>query len=224
MKKMKKIKKFNKKPLPKESLAPEKKLKEKVKYAPMQCKFIKENKKRCKKFACGESTLCEHHGGSVVIKSNLTPTNELTKQQLSIAKFNPSKHPLKYIELSQQGLNKIEIAAEFGVSTITLTHWSQKYEEMNTAIEIGENMNIAWWLKEGKENLDNNRYNTGMFKFLTGNTLGFSDKIEQKNTNTNIHGVLVVPDKMTPSEWKEKARLAMEKQDAIEAEFMDSEE
>jgi hypothetical protein len=34
------------------------------------------------------------------------------------------------------------------------------------------------------------------------NKLGYSDKIEQKNINTNIHGVLVIPDKVTIEEWE----------------------
>ena len=63
----------------------------------------------------------------------------------------------------------------------------------------------SWWLVKGKEGLDNPRdFNTPLYKFLTGNKLGYSDKVESKNFNVNA-GVLVVP--KTPEsleEWEKK--------------------
>jgi hypothetical protein len=62
--------------------------------------------------------------------------------------------------------------------------------------------------KEGKDNLDNRGYNTGLFKFLTGNKLGYSDKIESKNLNVTA-GVLMVPATMEAEEWEASAKEAI---------------
>jgi DNA-binding transcriptional regulator YiaG len=191
------------------------------KYEKMQCKFMKKNGKQCKCYAAGKSTLCKKHGGKSTIPSNLIPAGQITDTHLKLTKFNPSVHPLEYINLARQGLSRIEIAAHFEVSVITLTKWEQTYKEMNIAVEIGDALVKSWWMNQGKEALEDNRYNNTMFKFLTGNTFGWSDKIEQTNMNMNVHGVLVAPDKMSPSEWEEKAKEQIKEQDAIDAEFFD---
>ena len=181
MKKVKKVKKLKKKK--------DKQPQERVKYEKMQCKFIKKNSKQCKNFASGKSTLCVKHGGNPIIEKNLVPTSKISPVHLKLTKFDPALHPLQFIALSQQGMNKTQIAAHFKISSVTLSKWCQTYQEMNLASEIGENMNTAWWIDEGKANLDNNRYNTAMFKFMTGNTLGWSDKIDKKSKSTSYSNI-----------------------------------
>lgn len=200
------MKKFKKDKGKKKKLAKiVKKTKEIVQYEPCRCKFIKKNGEQCECKAVGSSTLCEKHGGSVIIKSNLIKHSDIPRDILKEMKFDPAYHPMAYINLSKRGLSKFEIAAEFGVSVVSLGNWEKKFVEMQTAMEIGADLHTAWWIRNGKGALEDNRYNNSMFKFLTGNLLGFSDKIEQKNTNMNVHGVLVVPNSVTPEEWQKQA-------------------
>jgi len=72
----------------------------------------------------------------------------------------------------------------------------------NTAPEIGQALHEAWWIQQGKNGLTNRGFNTSLFKFLTSNKLGYSDKMETKSLNMNLHGVLMVPDKMSDDEWE----------------------
>jgi hypothetical protein len=64
-------------------------------------------------------------------------------------------------------------------------------------------MQEAWWLSEGKNNLDNRGYNVSLYKFITGNKLGYSDKIESRNLNVHA-GVLMVPGSMSLEEWEKQ--------------------
>jgi hypothetical protein len=166
---------------------------------------------RCKRWAIGKGTLCKKHGGIRV------PARELIQDvetHLSVvgchASFRPDYHPIKYIEFSKEGMSPVEIAAEFEVSLGTLKDWSEKYSNFAVAWEVGEAMHEAWWLGVGKEGLRDTKFNGSLYKFLTGNKLGYSDKIESKSTNTHIHGVLLVPDAMTPEEWERQNAIDVE--------------
>jgi hypothetical protein len=117
-------------------------------------------------------------------------------------KFNPAIHPLEMIDLSRQGMSDVEIAATIGVSVGTLRGWSEKFEEFAVAYEIGQALHETWWIEKGKTGLEQRNFNTSLYKFLTGNKLGYADKVESKNLNMNLHGVLVAPAPQTMDEWE----------------------
>jgi len=182
----------------------DKPLKKKLKtyYKRQQCAFIRENGQQCKKIAVGKSTLCEMHNGDVVIKENLYKgTEEITHPNVKV-KFDPSTHPIAYIEMAKEGFSDVEIAAEFGVSCEALKGWAERFESFYTAKEVGKAMHEAWWLHQGKDNLNERSFNTNLFKYITMNKLGYSDKIEQKSLNMNLHGVLMVPDAVSEEDWE----------------------
>lgn len=174
-----------------------------IKYPKKRCDFIEKDGTRCKNYAVGKGTLCKKHGGNPVVRENLRSDRELAEMSSLTIKFNPSIHPMAYITMSREGYSDTEIACEFGVSKSTIQAWAEKYESFFLATEIGKEMQEAWWLRVGKDNLENKRnFNTGLFKFLTMNKLGYSDKIEQKTMSTHVHGVLMIPDAMTEEEWE----------------------
>jgi DNA-binding transcriptional regulator YiaG len=156
----------------------------------------------CKNNAVGKGDVCKRHGGDPIIEENLLVPEEIPSAMVS-AKYKPEYHPIAFIQMSKTGMSDVEIAAEFEVSVGTIRKWSETYLEFNTAYEVGQALHEAWWLQEGKNNLDNRGYNTTLFKFLTGNKLGYSDKMESKNLNVTA-GVLMVPGKMDINEWEEK--------------------
>jgi len=168
------------------------------KYKKAQCAFIDQDGKECKLKAVGKSTLCRKHGGQVVIKENLLPDTHVA----NTSKYNPSTHPILFIDLSRSGLSEVEIAAEFNVSVTTIKHWAEQYEMFNSAYEIGAALHESWWLSQGKDGLKNTRFNTALFKFLTTNKLGYTEKVESRSLNMNIHGVLVTPAPLTEDEWE----------------------
>ena len=173
-----------------------------VLYKKSQCMFHFENGTRCNGHASGGSTLCNIHGGSSVIGAQPIPFNELPVSRIAITKFDPAYHPIRYLELSRQGFSDVEIAADFSISISTLRDWASTIQEFSIAFEIGKTMYEAYFLRTGVRNLHNDRFNNSLYKYITMNKLGYSDKVETKSMNTSLHGVLLVPSEMTPEEWE----------------------
>ena len=155
----------------------------------------------CTHNAVGKTDICKRHGGDPIIYENLLLPEECSSALVSASKYQPAYHPMQFISLSRDGMSDVEIAAQFEVSTGTLRNWSEKFADFNTAYEVGQALHEAWWLQEGKNNLDNRGYNTGLYKFITGNKLGYSDKMESKNLNVTA-GVLLVPQQVSPEDWE----------------------
>lgn len=174
------------------------------KYVAQQCAYVNADGVRCKNRAVGKSTLCGDHGGDPIIKENLLSREEEKALYDPLnTKYKPDYHPIAYVDFSREGLSKVEIAARFEVSTETINTWAEKYDSFYTATEIGDALHEAWWLTQGKAGLNTRGFNTGLFKFLTSNKIGYSDKMETKSMNMNIHGVLKVPDAVTEEEWED---------------------
>ncbi len=186
-----------------------KRLKRKKLYVKEKCHFHDDKGIRCTHNAIGSGQLCETHGGEKDRTNVLSP--EATQLYLAIKgkriKFNPGIHPLQMIDLSRQGMSDVEIAAEMGVGVETLRGWSDQYQEFSTAYEIGQALHESWWLTKGKAGLDSRNFNTGLFKYLTGNKLGYADKVETKNLNMAVCGVLVAPAKQSIDEWEASGNI-----------------
>lgn len=179
------------------------KLKRKKIYVKEKCHFVDENGVRCTNNCIGNGQLCKKHGGTKDLDNVLSNKSLqlLTGEGGLIKKFNPLM-PLLFVDLSRQGFSDVEIAAEMEISVYTLRKWSEDFEEFSIAYDIGQALHESWWLEKGKEGLDSRTFNTSLFKFLTGNKLGYADKVETKNLNVNTHGVLVVPAKQSLDEWE----------------------
>ena len=67
-----------------------------------------------------------------------------------------------------QGASKHEVAAELGISFQTLNEWSKEGGEyynpvFSEAIKKGELLSRCWWEKQGRINLENNKFNTPLW-------------------------------------------------------------
>lgn len=177
----------------------EKIVKEIAVYPTEKCSYIGPDGKQCSRNAVGKWNVCQKHGGDPVVVENLLAKKEIP-DVLKGKVYNPDFHPMEYLYLAKQGMSVVEIAAEFEVPVREIEFWAATYLEFNKAFEIGEALHEAWYLHEGKKNLDNRGYNSELFKFLTGNKLGYSTKTESKNLNISA-GVLVVPGRKSEEEW-----------------------
>ncbi len=194
------------------------KQKEKVQYEKIKCVWRNRFGKGCRNYAVGKSTLCEKHGGKRIEKELMLPS----VYALQHIKYDPAVHPIDFLQLSMEGKSVVEIAAIMGIAPGTLKNWSEKFPAFATAWEVGEACHEAWWLTQGKNNLNNTRFQTGLYKFLTTNKLGYAEKIETKSHNINENvGVLLVPGNMSIEEWENKNKK--DDGEVIDAEFSETE-
>lgn len=214
-------------------LAKKNKIKPKKIYPDEKCHYV-ENGVQCQNWAVGEGQLCEMHGGEKRIRDNyIIPADDdgtgyaLMKQIKGKGMvYDQKKHPIEFMRLSKAGLSEVEIAAEFKVSVQRLKRWAEDYELFSEAYDIGKAMYESWWLEKGRDGLhDPRNFNTSLFKFLTGNKLGYSEKVESKNFNVNA-GVLVVPKTQSIEEWEQgstKVDTVDSSEDTMDADFTEKE-
>ena len=180
-------------------------------YESKQCAYVNADGVQCKAFATGNGSLCAVHTDRVNQTTKLAaPYEKHPVERIRKTSFDPVFHPLEFIKLSRLGYSDVEIAAEFGISKATLKRWANDFLEFQEAYDIGLTMYEAFFLKKGTDNLENDRFNNTMFKYLAGNKLGYTDKIETKNTNTGGFGVLLVPGQVSLEEW-ERANIESQK-------------
>lgn len=95
----------------------------------------------------------------------------------------PTKYDPAFIEetltLMGKGWSKTRVAAKLGVHKATFYDWMEAHPEFLDAVRLGETLSEAWWEAEGQNALWVHKYNTGMFKWLTGNMHGWSEKQSQ---------------------------------------------
>lgn len=198
--------------------------KELGKYEKKRCSFSYRDESgnlvQCKSWACGGIDLCRVHAKEMgmssldIVKSKDGDVEfqKLPESYLVRTKFQIEKHPLLYIKMSKMGKSDVEIASEFGISLGTLKRWVSEISEMKEAYEIGQTMYEAFFLKKGVENLENDRFNNVLFKYLTMNKLGYSDKMETKSTMSGLHGVMVIPGTMSVEDWEKQTIIKEEKE------------
>lgn len=56
-----------------------------------------------------------------------------------------------------------ELPLSLNVVLSTLYVWRKKHPEFEEAIKIGEEYSKAWWLKKGRQNIDNKDFNHGLW-------------------------------------------------------------
>jgi len=171
-------------------------------YKKQKCDFI--NPKtglQCKCKAVGRGNMCVEHGGERSAPETLITTQDMHPSIFQ--KYDPNVHPLQYILLSKNGMSDAEIASELNVGKSKMVEWTEKYFEFAEAYEIGQSMQEAWWLETGKNNLNNRFFQTGLYKFITMNKLGYSEKASPVMQQNNNYGVLLLPPEMSIDEWEQ---------------------
>jgi len=164
----------------------------------MQCCHVSDKGKRCIRRACTGSDLCLRHGGEIVVEA------EMFKRTSFDVDYDADYHGMKMIEIMSDGASLNEVAAAFGISIQKLKKWCEEIEDMFKAYEIAVTACEAWWCNQGRLNINNIRYNNGLYKFHMANRFGWADKVETKGSmdvNHN-HGVLLIPGNVDDiNEW-----------------------
>lgn len=195
------------------------------KFKRKQCAHHSVDGERCKGLTAGKGNFCSIHSTATFIEERKPKSiieGGLNLQSgLILTRYDQINHPIQFIELSSAGMNLAEIAAELRVSIQTLNEWKEVYPMFGKAYEIGKAAHEAWYLRQGKANLDNRWFQTPLFKFLTmNNGMGWSDKAETKSTQQGTFGVLLVPGQMSMDEWEQQN---IKEDEALEQEIIEME-
>lgn len=99
--------------------------------------------------------------------------------------FNPVTNPNIVILLMKHGWAREELALEFNVHPSTITRWAQRYPSFAHALQEGEQLSKAWWMKVGRRNLWNKHFNNTLFMMNMQNRFDWTRGLVQVNQNNN---------------------------------------
>ena len=97
-------------------------------------------------------------------------------------KYRADWMPAKAEEVFATGASVNKVAMVLETFPSTIYRWMGEHPEFKEAVARGKQKALVWWEDEGQNNLDNQRYNTGMYELQVANRIGWSRKVEQKTT------------------------------------------
>ncbi len=95
-------------------------------------------------------------------------------------------YPARYLELSSRGLYIVEIAADFGVHYSTMDNWDVKFPEFQLARELGQVLRETWWVKKGRESLNEKFFQANTYKFMMQNGFSWSEKPSERKRKYSL--------------------------------------
>jgi len=95
------------------------------------------------------------------------------------SEYRPEWMLSKVIDIMSEGASKVEVAAELGITKETLYQWVQKYPEFSDSIKKGEQLCEAWWEKNGRKCLHDQKFNASLWYMNMKNRFKWSDRQEQ---------------------------------------------
>ena len=77
--------------------------------------------------------------------------------------------------MREEGMSKKEVCSELNVSASAHARFLKESEEYKEAFEIGKSFAEAWWMKQGRKNLENKGFNVGIYAFQMKNRFKWRD-------------------------------------------------
>jgi hypothetical protein len=119
----------------------------------------------------------------------------------AVPTYDKNYHPFTAVQLLAEGASVMELALEFGIYPTTIYKWMRAHEEFALAVNHGRVLTKAWWLREGRKNLSNARFNNALYALHMSNRFGWAKKAEHVLNNPQA---LTSPDEILPPELREQ--------------------
>ena len=114
--------------------------------------------------------------------------NQNTSRQISAKMGRPTKYRpemcQQVVELMREGASLCEVAVNIGITEDTLHRWKKTNQEFSESIKIGLELSKAWWLSQGRVNLENKDFNATLFYMNMKNRHGWADKVEKQDNHS----------------------------------------
>jgi transposase len=99
----------------------------------------------------------------------------------------PTDYRVEYcdrlIEIMREGASIEEVAADLDISKTTLYNWAEAHEEFMNAKKRGEELSLAWWVKQGRVQLQNRDFSATLFYMNMKNRFKWRDKHDIDHTS-----------------------------------------
>jgi len=103
----------------------------------------------------------------------------------------------KVIELMSHGASAVEVRAELRISQSLWDRLSKEEGEFSITIKKAKELCEAWWLRQGRENLQNSKFSPTLWYMNMKNRFGWRDRQETNlRTDGESLGVIYLPPKV----------------------------
>jgi len=111
--------------------------------------------------------------------------------------------------LFDQGGTLIEAAREMGISRSTLHAWAKstdkQKESFRETLKIGKEAAEAWWIRQGRDNLETRGFNHGLWLINMVNRFGWTSSHSKKEERKEVEHTIEVKKKVDVDAILEKA-------------------
>jgi len=111
--------------------------------------------------------------------------------------------------LFDQGGTLIEAARDMGVSRSTFRAWAtstdKQKEVFRETVKQGKEASEAWWIRQGRENLETRGFNHGLWLINMVNRFGWTSSHSKKEEKKEIEHTVEVKNKVDVDAILEKA-------------------
>lgn len=84
------------------------------------------------------------------------------------------------IDRMKKGYLLVEIASELEMPVAELMALRKDYEDVDKALTLGETHCMAWWCKQGRNGIQDNKFNFHLFNVFMKNNFGWGDKPSER--------------------------------------------
>ena len=89
----------------------------------------------------------------------------------------------KVIDFMYEGMSIEEVCYELRICKQTFYNWCEAHPEFLDAKKTGESFSQGWWMKNGRIQLENKDFNSGLWYMNMKNRFGWKDKQETDITS-----------------------------------------
>lgn len=126
-------------------------------------------------------------------KCNLEKGTKAVEEYLSVkTEFDIQEVAFDLINGMKDGKTLEEISADLNVSRSTLAKWIDEYEILKDAKSIALEKAYAWWLRQGRENLENKSFSPTLFYMNMKNRFGWRDVQELEHKGDGLKQVIQI--------------------------------
>jgi len=78
-------------------------------------------------------------------------------------------------KMKEEGMSEKEVCAEYSITPSAHARFKRESKEYKETFEIGKEFAEAWWMSQGRLNIENKQFNVGIYAFQMKNRFKWRD-------------------------------------------------